>query len=115
VQLEVVGPVLSILAIPTSLTLVTGLADGRLILYDLDDLQVFHIAFPPCQNAPLIQFCVQEPTDDPRANLYVWALHASEEGAVAVMHALIFESKVVEDNVCFYDVSLIDVNIPRFC
>jgi beta-propeller of ELYS nucleoporin len=105
VQLEVVGPVLSILAIPTSLTLATGLADGRLILYDLDDLQVFHIAFPPCENAPLIQFCVQEPTDDPRANLYVWSLHASEEGAVAVMHALIFESKVVEDSVCFYDVS----------
>jgi hypothetical protein len=97
--------VLSVLAVPTILTLATGLTDGRMILYDLEDLQVFHIAFPPYENAPLTNFCIMEPTDDPRANLYIWSLHVSEQGAIAVMHALIFERKFLEDNVYYYDVS----------
>ena len=34
-----------------------------------------------------------DPTDDPRCSVYVWAFHSSNDGAIAVMHSLIFGRK----------------------
>lgn len=101
IELEVLadsGPVLSILCLPSSFTLAVGLYDGRLVLYDLKDLQAFHLAHPPenskLEQSPLTFMSSLEPTDDPRACCYIWAYHASPDGAIAVMHSLMFESKI---------------------
>lgn len=97
IQLEVLndsGAVLSILCMPNLFTMAIGLNDGRMVLYDLADLQPFHLAYPPNSRAPLTHMTFIEPTDDPRCAVYVWALHSSSDGAIAVMHSLMFGSKI---------------------
>lgn len=88
--------VMSVLAIPYSLTLVVGLGNGSMILYNLELLQAFHIAYPPEKNSPLTYLSFVEPADDPRACIYVWALHAAPSGAIGVMHSIMFERKFVD-------------------
>lgn len=103
IQLEVLkdsGAILSILCMPNLYTMAIGLSDGRMVLYDLSDLQAFHLAFPPSREAPLTHMSFLEPTDDPKCAVYVWAFHSSASGAVAVMHSLMFAScvdRVYED------------------
>lgn len=100
IQLEVLndsGAILSILCMPSLFTMAVGLADGRLVLYDLSDLQAFHLAYPPKNRAPLTHMSFLEPTDDPRCAVYIWAFHSSNDGAIAVMHSLMFGSKVGRD------------------
>lgn len=97
IQLEVLndsGSVLSILCMPNLYTMAVGLNDGRLVLYDLSDLQAFHLAYPPNTRAPLTHMSFMEPTDDPRCAVYIWAFHNSNEGAIAVMHSLMYSNKV---------------------
>lgn len=99
IQLEVfenAKNVTTIIAIPFSLTLIVGLDDGRMVLYDLEDLQAFHLAFPPEKNAPLLYLSYIEPADDPRACVYVWALHSSRTGAIGVMHSIMFDRKYLD-------------------
>jgi hypothetical protein len=97
IQLEVLndsGAILSILCMPNLFTMAVGLNDGRMVLYDLVDLQAFHLAYPPNNRAPLTHMSFLEPTDDPRCAVYIWAFHSSADGAIAVMHSLMFESKI---------------------
>lgn len=99
VQLEALDDseiVLSLLVIPLSQTLIIGLDDGRMILYNLESLQPFHLAYPPEKHAPLMHLSFVEPADDPRACIYVWALHASPQGAIGVLHSVMFERKYAD-------------------
>lgn len=86
------GAILSILTMPNALLMSVGLDDGRMILFDLVELEAFHLAYPPGKNSPLTHMCYIEPIDDPRAVVYVWAFHASRDGAIAVLHSIVFES-----------------------
>lgn len=97
IQLEVLddaGAILSILCMPNLYTMAVGLNDGRMILFDLVDLQPFHLAFPPNNRSPLTHMSFLEPNDDPRCAVYIWAFHTTNEGAVAVMHSLMYTSRV---------------------
>lgn len=97
IQLEVLddsGSVLSILCMPNLYTMAVGLNDGRLVLYDLAKLEPFHLAYPPKNRAPLTHMSFLEPTDDPRCAVYIWTLHSSSDGAIAVMHSLMFENRI---------------------
>lgn len=108
IQLEVLenaGYVQSIVVIPFSMTLVAGLEDGRMILYDLENLQAFHLAYPPEKAAPLLCLSYLEPADDPRACIYVWALHASKNGGIGVMHSIMFQHKYIDRMETVYRVS----------
>lgn len=92
------SPILSLLVLSPLFTIAAGLADGRLIFYDLCDLVPFHVAHPPQNDSPLLKFAFMEPSDDPRACCYVWAFHVrANSQAVAVMHSLMFERKVMND------------------
>uniref|UniRef100_A0A336LLA0 CSON013661 protein n=1 Tax=Culicoides sonorensis TaxID=179676 RepID=A0A336LLA0_CULSO len=105
IQLEVLenaGHVQSIVVIPFSMTLVVGLDDGRMILYDLENLQAFHLAYPPERSAPLLYLSYLEPADDPRACIYVWALHASRSGGIGVMHSIMFQHKYIDKTETVY-------------
>jgi hypothetical protein len=78
-------------------TMAVGLIDGRMVLYDLVDSkkshQAFHLAYPPRKPAPLTHLSFLEPSDDSKCAVYVWAFHSSPEGALAVMHSLMFATK----------------------
>lgn len=88
------GAIISMLCMPTLFMLAVGLDDGRMILYDLVDLQAFHLAYPPGNRAPLTHMSYIEPIDDPRSAVYIWAFHSSKDGAIAVMHSIMFENRV---------------------
>lgn len=106
IQLEALpkpSPILSLLSMQPLLTIAVGLADGRLILYTLNDLSAFHLAFPPERNLPLCKLTYIEPADDPRACVYLWAFHASANVSVAVMHSIAFEAKNIQDNDYLYE------------
>lgn len=79
---------------PNLYTMAVGLDDGRLVLYDLSDLQAFHLAYPPNNRMPLTHMSFLEPADDPRCAVYVWAFHTSNDGAIAVMHSLMYSSRI---------------------
>lgn len=101
IRLEVLddtGAITSMLCMPNIHILAVGLSDGRLVLYNLIDLHPFHLAHPPNDRSPLTHMSFVEPTDDPKCVVYVWTFHASPSGAIAVMHSLMFSSKV--DSVC---------------
>lgn len=91
--LEETGAILSMLCMPNLYMMAVGLDDGRMILYDLIDLQAFHLAYPPGNRAPLTHMSYIEPTDDPRCAVYVWSFHSSKDGAIAVMHSIMFDAK----------------------
>lgn len=106
IQLEVLskgGPVLSILSLTPLVTLAVGLEDGQMLLYDLEDLQAYHLAYPPEQDSPLVKLTYIEPTDDPRACVYIWAFHANANISIAVMHSISFEAKTIQDDIYIYE------------
>lgn len=102
-EIEIQSSVISILVISPLMTLTFGLSDGRMILYNLIDLQPYHLAHPPEINSPLIKLAYLEPADDPRACVYIWALHGSLRGSIAVMHSVMFERKIIDDTFILYD------------
>lgn len=104
IVLDDAGAVLSILLLPPLLTIAAGLSDGRMILYELSDLQAFHMAYPPDKDSPLIKLAYIEPTDDPRACVYIWAFHANAKAAIAVMHSIMYENKIMNETDCIYKV-----------
>lgn len=99
---HIISSVLSLLVLPQQLTLVVGLSDGRMVLYDLIDLQPFHMAHPPERDSPLIHLTFMEPTDDPRQCIYIWAYHDNRNQPIAVMHSIMFEKKTKICNEIFY-------------
>lgn len=91
------GAVLSLLIVPQQLSLIIGLLDGRMILFSLNNMQYYHLAHPPDdERSPLIKLAYLEPDDDPRACIYVWAMHSN---GVGVMHSVTFEQKDNSSNV----------------
>jgi len=109
------GAILSILCMPNLLTLAVGLSDGRMVLYDLsgEKLEAFHLAFPPNEASPLTHMTYIEPTDDPRCPVFLWTFHSSTDGAIAVMHSLIFKSKV-DGNYKDFKMCNVQLTMPMF-
>lgn len=89
------GAVLSLLIVPQQLSLIVGLLDGRMILYNLCNLQAYHLAHPPEIGSPLVKLAYIEPEDDPRACIYIWAMHSNGLG---VMHSVTFERKIIDES-----------------
>lgn len=81
------------------LGLAIGLEDGRLALYDLAELQIFYIARPKPEivMSPLVKINYIEPPDDPRPCLYIWTLHENGENLYAMMHNLMYEKRVMDE------------------
>lgn len=92
--LDETGAIITMLCMPNLNMLAVGLDDGRMILYDLIDLQAFHLAYPPANRSPLTHMSYIEPADDPRSAVYVWTFHLSKDGGIAVMHSIMFENRV---------------------
>ncbi|XP_062555854.1 protein ELYS homolog [Armigeres subalbatus] len=90
------SPIISILDLPALMAMAVGYADGRMVIYDLQELCVIYVAQPPVEDSPVISMNLVEPTNDPKACVYIWAFHAGEEGAFAIMHTLMYEEKYVE-------------------
>lgn len=106
IQLEVLpqaGPILSILSMTPLRTIAVGMEDGQLLLYNLGDLNAFHLAHPPEINSPLVKLTYLEPADDPRACVYIWAFHSNINTAVAVMHSIAFDTKTLHDDHYIYE------------
>lgn len=106
IQLELLpksGAILSMLSLSPLLTIAVGLEDGQMLLYNLSDLQAFHLAYPPEINSPLVKLTYLEPADDPRACVYIWAFHANSNTAVAVMHSIAFETKKLHGDEYIYE------------
>ncbi|XP_073834708.1 AT hook containing transcription factor 1 homolog [Musca autumnalis] len=101
-QMEVIESPCSIQYIQ-SIDLIMGLAigleDGRLALYDLAEMQIFYIARPKPEIAmsPLVKIDYLEPPDDPRPCLYIWTLHENGENLYAMLHNLMYEKRISED------------------
>ncbi|XP_053695804.1 protein ELYS [Sabethes cyaneus] len=88
--------VTTILDLPSLMALAVGHADGRIVLYNLLDLSIMHVIQFSNKGSPVVKMCMVEPTDDPKACVYIWAFHAGEDGAFAVMHTLMYEEKYAE-------------------
>lgn len=95
--------ILSILYMQPLRTIAVGFEEGQMLLYNLNDLQAIHLAHPPEIDAPLIKLNYLEPADDPRACVYVWAFHAHQDTAVAVMHSIVFETKALQGDSYMYE------------
>uniref|UniRef100_W8ARA9 Protein ELYS n=3 Tax=Ceratitis capitata TaxID=7213 RepID=W8ARA9_CERCA len=96
----------SLLPIDLTLGLAVGTEDGRLILYDLAELQIVHnggrLPQPQRRLAPIVKMSYIEPVDDPRCCLYVWALHDTNVNLTAVMHTVVYDKRVAEDDGFYY-------------
>ncbi|KAJ6632813.1 Protein ELYS like [Pseudolycoriella hygida] len=90
------GSVLSILCLSPLLIIAVGFEDGKMLLYDLCTLDAFHIAHPPGNDSPLEKLTFIEPADDPRACVYLWCFHSKNDTAIAVLHSLTYETKIVK-------------------
>ncbi|XP_055842207.1 uncharacterized protein LOC129909201 [Episyrphus balteatus] len=122
IQLEVLDNaefIQSLLPIDLILGLAVGLADGRLVFYDLTDMQVFYVAPPQERSSPLVKISSMEPPDDPRPCVYVWAFHENYQNSMAVMHSLMYEKRVVTDEgFCYFEnfqVSSVRLQLPLNC
>ncbi|KAI8117845.1 Protein ELYS like protein [Lucilia cuprina] len=82
------------------LGLAIGLEDGRLALYDLAELQIFYVALPTPEvtMSALVKMDFLEPPDDPRPCLYIWTLHENGENLHAVLHSLMYEKRLMEED-----------------
>ncbi|XP_037808264.1 protein ELYS homolog [Lucilia sericata] len=89
-----------ILPIDLILGLAIGLEDGRLALYDLAELQIFYVALPTPEvtMSALVKMDFLEPPDDPRPCLYIWTLHENGENLHAVLHSLMYEKRLMEED-----------------
>lgn len=122
IQLEVLENakfIQSLLPVDPILGLAVGLADGRLVFYDLTDMQVFYVAPPQEKSSPLVKLSFMEPPDDPRPCVYVWAFHENYQNSMAVLHSLMYEKRVVaDDGFCYFEnfqVSSVRLQLPLSC
>lgn len=92
------------LAIPNSEMLAVGLEDGLLVLFNLNDLNALHLAYPPEPSSPIVKLTYLEPADDPRPCVYIWAFHTNDENfPFAVMHSVSFNTKTYQDGENIYE------------
>lgn len=108
------GPILTLYTLAQLNSIAVASADGRLILYDLTNLEAYHMAYPPELNSPILKMCLLEPAHDPRACLYLWAFHHNYDNAFAVMHSITFSRKVNDSGFIRYLVSCINYIITQF-
>ncbi|XP_037933001.1 protein ELYS homolog isoform X2 [Teleopsis dalmanni] len=96
--LELSSCVTSILPINISMSLAVGYADGKLVIYDMIDLEIYHVALPhPMQNkSPLVKMDYLEPPDDPRSCLYIWTMHESPHHLTASLHTLTYQTRLTD-------------------
>ena len=84
------------------LGIAVGLEDGRLVLYDLTELQIFNVILPRTEVtlSPIVKMNYLVPPDDPRPCLYIWTLHENGENLHAVLHSLMYEKRLIEEYEC---------------
>lgn len=90
------GAVLCALVLRPLQALAVGLSDGRLVLYTMRSdasFEAFHLAHPAAADSPLLRLALCEPADDPRACVYLWAMHVHADASMAVMHSIMYERK----------------------
>lgn len=80
------------------LSLFVGLEDGRLVMYDLTSLRLLDVIEPVIKMSPLVRLSYLEPPDDPQPCIYIWAFHENPQNSVAVMHSLMFQRRVYEED-----------------
>lgn len=86
-----------LLPIYPAMTLSVGLQDGRLVCFDLSNLQVFYIATPPARIGPcsLVKMDYLEPLDDPRVSFYICSMHHNGEVLYAFLYSFMFKNRSV--------------------
>lgn len=90
----------SMVLLPLPLLLAVGLLNGRMVLYDLRNLEITRIIKAPDPDPYTNTFALNvmsyiEPLDDPGHVLYVWALYKSKKEAKAVLYFIDFKSRGV--------------------
>uniref|UniRef100_A0A182Y420 ELYS-like domain-containing protein n=1 Tax=Anopheles stephensi TaxID=30069 RepID=A0A182Y420_ANOST len=80
-----------------------GLADGTVLLWDLVDHSIMHRIAPPTDDCSVVALNYIEPSDDPKACLYLWIFYAHPEGAFAFLHMIMCEEKYSQQGTFVYD------------
>lgn len=92
------GFVLCLQSVTPLLSLFAGLEDGRLVMYDLTNLRLLDVIEPVIRMSPLVKLSYLEPPDDPQPCIYIWAFHENPQNSLAVMHSLMFQRRLLEDD-----------------
>ncbi|XP_001688368.3 uncharacterized protein LOC5667750 [Anopheles gambiae] len=81
-----------------------GFADGTVLLWDLVDHSIMHRIAPPTGDCSVAALNYVEPSDDPKACLYLWIFYEhAEEGAFAFLHMIMCEEKYSQQGTFVYD------------
>uniref|UniRef100_A0A182VZV9 ELYS-like domain-containing protein n=1 Tax=Anopheles minimus TaxID=112268 RepID=A0A182VZV9_9DIPT len=80
-----------------------GFADGTALLWDLVDHSIMHRISPPTEDCCAVALNYVEPSDDPKACLYLWIFYAHPEGAFAFLHMIMCEEKYSQQGTFVYD------------
>uniref|UniRef100_A0A182JNN7 ELYS-like domain-containing protein n=1 Tax=Anopheles christyi TaxID=43041 RepID=A0A182JNN7_9DIPT len=80
-----------------------GFADGTVLLWDLVDHSIMHRISPPTDDCAVVALNYVEPSDDPKACLYLWIFYAHAEGAFAFLHMIMCEEKYSQQGTFVYD------------
>uniref|UniRef100_A0A182PKT2 ELYS-like domain-containing protein n=1 Tax=Anopheles epiroticus TaxID=199890 RepID=A0A182PKT2_9DIPT len=80
-----------------------GFADGTVLLWDLVDHSIMHRISPPTHDCSVVALNYVEPSDDPKACLYLWIFYAHPEGAFAFLHMIMCEEKYCQQGTFVYD------------
>lgn len=92
------GFVLCLQSVTPLLSLFAGLEDGRLVMYDLTNLRLLDVIEPVIRMSPLVKLSYLEPPDDPQPCIYIWAFHENPQNSLAVMHSLMFQRRILEED-----------------
>uniref|UniRef100_A0A1A9VRB7 ELYS domain-containing protein n=1 Tax=Glossina austeni TaxID=7395 RepID=A0A1A9VRB7_GLOAU len=92
----------SLLPLDVSMGLAVGLEDGRLLCYDLAELQIYYVVQPPSGIYNLIKMDYLEPLDDPRPCFYILALYDNGKNLHALLHTLMFEKRLRDEEASHY-------------
>uniref|UniRef100_A0A182MUR6 ELYS-like domain-containing protein n=1 Tax=Anopheles culicifacies TaxID=139723 RepID=A0A182MUR6_9DIPT len=80
-----------------------GFADGTVLLWDLVDHSIMHRISAPTEECSAVALNYVEPSDDPKACLYLWIFYAHPEGAFAFLHMIMCEEKYSQQGTFVYD------------
>ncbi|KAL9871985.1 AT hook containing transcription factor 1 homolog isoform 1-T4 [Glossina fuscipes fuscipes] len=92
----------SLLPLDISMGLAVGLEDGRLLCYDLAELQIYYVVQPPSGICNLVKMDYLEPLDDPRPCFYILALYDNGKNLYALLHTLMFEKRLIDEEAAHY-------------
>uniref|UniRef100_A0A1B0A055 ELYS-like domain-containing protein n=1 Tax=Glossina pallidipes TaxID=7398 RepID=A0A1B0A055_GLOPL len=92
----------SLLPLDVSMGLAVGLEDGRLLCYDLAELQIYYVVQPPSGIHNLVKMDYLEPLDDPRPCFYILALYDNGQNLHALLHTLMFEKRLRDEEASHY-------------